>query len=89
MHLDLMTMAAVDITLTATLAAVLLFTWARDPREPEGGPRFVGRWGLTMLIQSIACGLDCRHVAYARRSESWRHPTAAGPDHMTRHARHR
>jgi len=53
MHLDLMTMSAVDITLTAILAAVLLFTWARDAREPEGGPRFVGWWGLAMLIQSM------------------------------------
>ena len=53
MHLDLMTMSAVDIALTAILAAVLLFTWARDAREPEGGPRFVGWWGLAMLIQSM------------------------------------
>jgi diguanylate cyclase (GGDEF)-like protein len=53
MHLDLMTMAAVDIALTAILAAVLLFTWARDAGEPEGGPRFVGWWGLAILIQSI------------------------------------
>jgi diguanylate cyclase (GGDEF)-like protein len=53
MHLDLMTMAAVDITLTAILAVVLLFTWARDSREPEGGPRFVGWWGLAMLVQSM------------------------------------
>jgi LytS/YehU family sensor histidine kinase len=53
MHLDLMTMSAVDITLTGILAAVLLFTWARDAREPEGGPRFVGWWGLAMLIQSM------------------------------------
>jgi diguanylate cyclase (GGDEF)-like protein len=53
MHLDLMTMGAVDITLTAILAVVLLFTWARDAREPEGGPRFVGWWGLAMLVQSM------------------------------------
>lgn len=47
MHLDMLTMSAVDITVTAILGGVLLFTWARE-RESA----FVGWWGLAMILQS-------------------------------------
>ena len=53
MQLDMMTMSAVDIAVTAILAGVLLFTWAREARAPEGGTRFVGWWGLAMLLQGL------------------------------------
>jgi len=54
MHLDMITMSAVNISATAVLAAVLLFTWTREPRDPETAARFVGSWGLAMLLQCIA-----------------------------------
>jgi len=54
MHLDMITMSAVNVSATAVLAGVLLFTWAREARDPETAARFVGSWGLAMLLQSIA-----------------------------------
>ncbi len=53
MQLDMITMSAVSITVTAILAGVLLFTWARDAWAPGAGTRFVGWWGLAMLLQSV------------------------------------
>ena len=53
MHLDMVTMSVVNITVTAILACVLLYAWARDAWAPEASTRFVGWWGLAMLIQSI------------------------------------
>lgn len=47
MHLDMMTMSAVAITVTAVLGLVLGFNWAR-----QGGSSFVGLWGLAMLLLS-------------------------------------
>jgi diguanylate cyclase (GGDEF)-like protein len=47
MHLDMQTMSAVNVTVTAILGGVLLFTWAR---ERDSG--FVGWWGLALLIMS-------------------------------------
>jgi predicted signal transduction protein with EAL and GGDEF domain len=47
MHLDMQTMSAVNITVTAILGGVLLFTWARERESP-----FVGWWGLALLIQA-------------------------------------
>jgi diguanylate cyclase (GGDEF)-like protein len=49
MQLDMMTMAAVAITVTAVLGLVLAFNWAR-----QGGSAFVGLWGLAMLLLSVA-----------------------------------
>ncbi len=67
MKLDMMTMATVDIAVTIILAAVLLFTWAREMRAPEGGTRFVGWWGLAMLVQAagvaIGAGASLRNNA--------------------------
>ena len=54
MQLDMVTMAVVNISATAVLAGVLLFTWARDARDPETAARFVGSWSLAMLLQCIA-----------------------------------
>ncbi len=54
MHLDMITMSAVNVSATAVLAGVLLFTWAREARDPETAARFVGSWGVAMLLQSIA-----------------------------------
>jgi len=47
MHLDMQTMSAVNVTVTAILGLVLAFTWARE-RECA----FVGWWGLALLAQS-------------------------------------
>jgi diguanylate cyclase (GGDEF)-like protein len=47
MHLDMLTMSAVNVTVTAILGIVLVFTWARERESP-----FVGWWGLALLIQS-------------------------------------
>jgi len=47
MHLDMLTISAVDITVTAVLGVLLIFTWARERSSP-----FVGWWGFAQLIQS-------------------------------------
>ncbi len=47
MHLDMQTMSVVNVTVTAILGAVLLFTWAREREGP-----FVGWWGLALLVQA-------------------------------------
>jgi len=47
MHLDMQTMSAVNVTVTAILGGVLLFTWARERESP-----FVGWWGLALLMQA-------------------------------------
>lgn len=47
MHLDMQTMSAVNIAVTAILGGVLLFTWAR-----ERDSAFVGWWGLALLVMS-------------------------------------
>lgn len=52
MHLDMMTMSAVAVTVTAVLGLVLGFNWAR-----QGGSSFVGLWGLAMLILSLGVGV--------------------------------
>src|SRR5680860_1218267 len=54
MHLDMITMSAVNVSATAVLAGVLLFTWTREARDPETAARFVGSWGLAMVLQCIA-----------------------------------
>ena len=47
MPLDMHTMSAVNVTVTAMLGIVLVFTWARERECP-----FVGLWGLALLIQA-------------------------------------
>jgi diguanylate cyclase (GGDEF)-like protein len=47
MHLDMMTMSAVDVTVTVVLALVLLHTWLRE-RSAE----LVGWWALIMASQA-------------------------------------
>jgi hypothetical protein len=46
MPLDMHTMSTVNVTVTAMLGIVLVFTWARERECP-----FVGWWGLALLIQ--------------------------------------
>jgi diguanylate cyclase (GGDEF)-like protein len=48
MHLDLVTMSAVSIAVTAILGVVLVLTWARERENP-----FIGWWGLAQLIQAV------------------------------------
>ncbi|MGH6736694.1 MAG: GGDEF domain-containing protein [Methyloceanibacter sp.] len=47
MPLDMMTMSAVAVTVTAVLGLVLVFDWAR-----QGGSAFVGLWGFALLLMS-------------------------------------
>ena len=49
MPLDMHTMSTVNVTVTAMLGIVLVFTWARERECP-----FVGWWGLALLIQAGA-----------------------------------
>ncbi|MEX1059634.1 MAG: GGDEF domain-containing protein [Methyloceanibacter sp.] len=52
MHLDMQTMSAVNVTVTAILGGVLLFTWARERESP-----FVGWWGLALLTMSAGVAM--------------------------------
>lgn len=52
MHLDMQTIAAVNVAVTAILGAVLVFTWAH-----ERASQFVGWWGLALLIQAAGVAL--------------------------------
>ncbi len=56
MHLDMLTMTAVNVAVTALLGAVLVFTWAREREGP-----FVGWWGLAQLV--LAAGVLMAAVA--------------------------
>ena len=47
MQLDMMTMSAVDVTVTMVLGLVLLFTWLKQRNAP-----LVGWWGLIMALQA-------------------------------------
>jgi hypothetical protein len=47
MHLDMLTISAASVTVTAVLGIVLVFTWAREHESV-----FVGWWGLALLLQS-------------------------------------
>jgi diguanylate cyclase (GGDEF)-like protein len=47
MHLDMQTVSAVSVAVTAVLGGVLLFTWAREREGP-----LVGWWGLALVIQA-------------------------------------
>jgi hypothetical protein len=47
MQLDMQTMSAVNVAVTAVLGAVLLLTWAREQESP-----FVGWWGFALLLQA-------------------------------------
>ncbi len=48
MQLDMMTMSAVDVTVTMVLGLVLLFTWLKQRNAP-----LVGWWGLIMVLQAV------------------------------------
>ena len=58
MQLDLPTISAVNITVTAILGVVLLLTWARERESP-----LIGWWGLALLIQ--AAGLAMMPVLFS------------------------
>jgi diguanylate cyclase (GGDEF)-like protein len=66
MPLDMQTMSAVNVTVTAILGGVLLFTWAR-----ERDSAFVGWWGLALVIMSVGVILSAL--------PAWPH---AGPLHL-------
>ena len=53
MHLDIVTMSAADIAVTAVLASMLLLNWGRDGWSLAAAPRFVGAWGLAVLVRGI------------------------------------
>jgi diguanylate cyclase (GGDEF)-like protein len=52
MQLDMITMSAVDFTVTTVLGLVLVFTWLR-----ARGVRLVGWWGVIMLLQATGVAL--------------------------------
>lgn len=56
MQLDMQTMSAVNVAVTAVLGGVLLLTWLREQESP-----FVGWWGLALLLQ--AAGVAAAAVA--------------------------
>lgn len=58
------TMSAVNVSVTAILGSVLLFTWAREREGP-----FVGWWGCRSLCRQ-ACGPQPRRVVGGRRHQS-------------------
>lgn len=47
MQLDMHTMSAVNVAVTAVLGGVLLLTWMREQESP-----FVGWWGFALLVQA-------------------------------------
>lgn len=49
MQLDMMTMSAVDISVTAVLGLVLIFAWSH-----ERSVHLVGWWGLAMLVEATS-----------------------------------
>ncbi len=49
MQLDMLTMSAVSVAVTAVLGLVLVFTWVRERQSP-----FVGLWGLALLLTCAA-----------------------------------
>jgi len=46
-------MSVVNISVTAVIAAMLLLTWGRDGWTARAGARFVGAWGLAMLVHVL------------------------------------
>jgi hypothetical protein len=55
MHLDMLTMSAVNFTVTSILGIVLIFTWAR-----AGTTSFIGWWGLALILQSAGVAIAAR-----------------------------
>ena len=53
MHLDTLTMSVVNLSVTAVIAAMLLLTWGRDGWTARAGARFVGAWGLAMVVHVL------------------------------------
>ena len=53
MQLNLVTISAADIAVAAVLAGMLLLTWGRDGWSLEAAPRFVGAWGVSILVFSL------------------------------------
>jgi diguanylate cyclase (GGDEF)-like protein len=47
MHLDMQTVSAVNVAVTAVLGGILLLTWMREREGP-----LVGWWGLALLVQA-------------------------------------
>jgi len=53
------TMSAVNVTVTAILGGVLLFTWARERESP-----FVGWWGLALLLMSAGVAMTAARADF-------------------------
>jgi Diguanylate cyclase, GGDEF domain len=60
MHLDMLTMSAVDITATVVLGLVLVFTWIR-----QAGTPMVAWWGAALLVQ--AAGITFANASWSQR----------------------
>ena len=82
MHLDMQTMSAVNVTVTAILGGVLLFTWTRERESP-----FVGWWGLALLIQAAgvavaaaASPVNAREILYVAKRAGRNRVELLGPD---------
>lgn len=52
MQLDMQTVSAANVAVTAVLGGVLLLTWAREPEGP-----LVGWWGLALLLQAAGVAM--------------------------------
>lgn len=52
MQIDLPTISAVHVTITALLGVVLLLIWARGPESP-----LIGWWGLALLVQAAGLAM--------------------------------
>ena len=52
MRIDLPTISAVHVTVTALLGLVLLLIWARGRESP-----LIGWWGLALIVQSVGLAM--------------------------------
>jgi diguanylate cyclase (GGDEF)-like protein len=52
MQLDMQTVSAANVAVTAVLGGVLLLTWAREPEGP-----LVGWWGFALLMQAAGVAM--------------------------------
>ena len=61
MQLDMQTVSAANVAVTAVLGGVLLLTWARERKGP-----LVGWWGLALLMQAagVAIAAAAGYVAW-------------------------
>ena len=78
MPLDMLTMSAVDVTVTMVLGLVLLFTWLK-----ERGVRLVGWWGLILLVQAaglVVCASGAEAMSRLETASTTRRNVHAAAD---------